>query len=630
MSVAAARSSDLHPVTRYAVDVVDRRIVAGKPVLWQCRKHLDLLEHGEKRNGYYFDEDLASRPQRFFETQLTFVEGEKAREPFMLEDFQAFGLGYIFGWLRDDGFRLVREAWWRMARGNGKSPLASGVGLYCTGWDGFYGADGRFHVEERAQCFTAACKLEQTRAVMDTADLQVKGSPSKRLKARLEAIGGKHVTRIVDHETHSFFRALGRDSHTEDSWNPSLAIFDEVHAYGDAGMWNVFASAMVKRRQHLIFAITTAGFGGPNSFGMQQDAVFRRLIDPASRQTNDRVFVYIAEHDARVRCTECKGAGRGCEACDERGFTGHDPLTDERCWVMSNPNLGVSVQIDGLRARVEEAKIDKRKESDVRVKNFNEWQLAGDRAISEEAWDATGRACPLPGEAELKLRPCFMGLDLASTRDLNALDLYWPACGPWKTHVLKAWFWISKDSIPERKKRDGLDYQPWVNDGWIEATELPGGFTDQECIFRKAIELQAVYTIRKVGADRKFGEGLLPRLAQKGFEVERISQTHTRLAVPWQTFEKSIGQQTLAHGGNPVLREHAKSVVLVRDVDGLEIPQKGATVENIDGVAAALNAMCVSLTVPYEGPPAKIEHHKIPRPRGPAGMSIHSAFKVTR
>lgn len=637
MSVAAARSSDLHPTTQYAVDVVDGRIVTGLPVLWACQRHLDDLEHGEKRAGFYFDEGVADRILTFFATRLRFVEGERSRQPFELEPWQQFILGSIFGWMREDGFRRFLEAWIRVASGNGKSPIAAGVALYCIGWDGHYDLNtGEWCGEMRAQNFTAATKLEQARIILSLAALMAEESPKLdgRRGGRLSVVGGKAINRIIDPETHSYLRALGRDSKTEHGWNPLLVCFDEVHSYGHRGMWDVLAKATVKRKQSLLFGITTAGDGGPLSFGYQQNEHYRRIIDPKSGVKDDRAFVYIAEMLARSKCLKCRGEGkdeegRECKRCGGRGWLGDD-YRDERNWIKANPNLGVSVQVDGLRNLVEKAQIDKKREPSLLVYNFNQDQASGEREIPLEDWDATGELNPVPSAAELKLRPCFGGLDLASNQDLNAFDLYFPICGPWKVAVLLSWFWVAEETVPVRRQADGMDYQPWIDSGAIRVT--PGKFTDYEVIYKAIVEeIAPQYSIRAVGADRKFGDKLLPDLEKAGMTVDRIAQSFANLGVPWQLFTRLIGTMKLAHGGQVVMRWCAGNVVTKRDADDIKIPSKEKSAEKIDGVAAALNAIYMAAHTEFEvGPPAKIEHHAIPRQRGPAGVTIHQAFKTAR
>jgi phage terminase large subunit-like protein len=612
----AKRKPDLHPVTQYAVDVVDGRIVAGKPVIWAAQRHLDDLEHGEKRAGLWFDEAAADHIFRFFGL-LRFVEGSRAGQAFELELWQKFILGNIFGWMRDDGLRRFGEAWIEVGRGNGKSPMASGIGLYCLGFEG----------EEGAQCFTLATKREQARIIHRT---------GIRLRDKSPALRGRFLKlrdRLVHEPTGSTFVPLGRDSDTEDGWNPYCALADEVHAWKTGELWDVVASGMVKRDQPFLGGFTTAGYN-LSGFGHHQHEYYLRLMDPESKLTNDRVFVYIAMLNPRVECSACKGSAKKrrtkCEVCDGRGFFGDDPY-DERNWVKANPNLGVSVKLggpSGLRARAEQAKQDKRIETDFFVKNLNIWGRGESRALSLEAWDACGRACPMPPETELRQRPCYMGLDLSSSKDLTALALYWPKLR-WRSAAVKVWTWLPRLRWEDAWRSKRVDYRPWIDAGWITTTARGRGlFIDHEAIRTAARKLAQRYLVKAVGADPKYAEWILPRLEEDGLKVSRLVQSFANLTGPWLDFERLIGEQGLAHGGNPVLRFAVGNVVLRRGGEGDLMPSKATSHGRIDPVAGTLNAMRVAVLAPDEsGPALPPTVHPLPKRMGGGKREIYTVFE---
>src|SRR5690606_9729549 len=117
------------PVRAYAEAVTKGEIVAGPHVRASCARHLRDLEEGEAR-GLYWDQDAADRALGFFPDVLRLSEGQFEGLPFNLHPAQAFIVGSIFGWKRSDGTRRFRRAYIEQGKGNGKSPLAGGIGLY--------------------------------------------------------------------------------------------------------------------------------------------------------------------------------------------------------------------------------------------------------------------------------------------------------------------------------------------------------------------------------------------------------------------------------------------------------------------------------------------------------------------
>lgn len=116
----------LHPVTRYAADVIAGRIVAGKYVILACKRHMgDLERQGTDEFPYVFDEEKANKVFRFAEKYCRHIEDGltvKKGDPIILDDFLQFIIGSVFGWVhKDTGLRRFRKVYEQVARKNSKS-----------------------------------------------------------------------------------------------------------------------------------------------------------------------------------------------------------------------------------------------------------------------------------------------------------------------------------------------------------------------------------------------------------------------------------------------------------------------------------------------------------------------------
>lgn len=617
-----AHRQSYDPTTAYAVDVVDGRVVAGKPVFWSALRHLEDLERGAER-GLYFDPDAAQDVFDFFGL-LRHFEGELALgegQPIHLESWEQFILGNTFAWKREDGTRRFREAWIRVARKNGKSLIAAGVGLYLLVADG----------EPGAQVYTAATKREQARIIHRAAVAMWDKSPS--LKRKVEAFRD----RLVMPSTRSFFTALGKDSKTEDGLNPHGATIDEVHAHADAGLWNVIKSGMGARRQPLIFGVTTAGFG-VNTFGQQQDAYYRQVVEPGSGVDNDAAFVYIAELEPKSDCGTCrksgKVAGKKCSACEGRGYLGDDPY-DEGTWIKANPCLGVSVRWDTMREDAHLAKSQPSYEPEFLAKRLNLWVQVEKRWISVEQWDAAGKrggADKLTRE-DLKGRPCFAGLDLATTTDTCAFVRYFPPTAQHPIAAMLADFWVPKDRIAERWKKDRIDYQSWVDGGYLRA--VPGSSIDQTVLYADLLELAKEFPIQMLYYDPRDAQMLATLLEGAGWRLEKFGQGYAQYNAPTKELEAIVFDRPLAHFNHPILRAHVTNIVLARNIDGDVMPSKGKSPEKTDGGCAGIMGIAAAGTHPVAVglPPV---HHVVRPPgsqqrggpgRGGGSRQIFRAFK---
>ena len=171
------------PVTAYAWDVVNNKIITGGLVKLACERHFRDLAN-QKKTGYVWRPDVALEAIEFAQ-YCRHSKGEWAGQRVKLEPWQEFVHGSAFGWLRKDGLRRFRVVYEEIARKNGKSLIASVVALKCLVADGEPGAD----------VFSAATKKDQARIVFDEARRTVLHSEDlQKLVSVLPALagGGQH------------------------------------------------------------------------------------------------------------------------------------------------------------------------------------------------------------------------------------------------------------------------------------------------------------------------------------------------------------------------------------------------------------------------------------------------------
>jgi phage terminase large subunit-like protein len=241
-----ASSSDR--TSDYARAVVAGDVVAGPHVRNACRRHLDDLDRGSDR-GIWFDVEAADEGCQFFECVLYLSEGQFEDLPFRLHPSQSFIVGSLFGWKREDGARRFRRAYIEQGKGNGKSPLAAGIGLKGLAADG----------EAGAQIYSAAAKREQANILFADAVKMVKKSPS--LSRRLQLSGGEgREFNIAHHPSGSFFRPVSRDTgKTGSGPRPYFVLADEVHELPDRRTIETLERGFKFRREPLLFMITNSG-----------------------------------------------------------------------------------------------------------------------------------------------------------------------------------------------------------------------------------------------------------------------------------------------------------------------------------------------------------------------------------
>jgi phage terminase large subunit-like protein len=542
--VRGRKPRNLHP---YAWAVLKGRLVVGELVRLACLR--SWKDHREARDrGLHFDAGRAEHAVAFFPF-LKHSKGEWVGQSFELAPWQEFIIWETFGWYRADGTRRFRAVHTEVARKNGKTTIAAGIGLYLLEADG----------EPGAEVYTAATKRDQAAIMHEEAVRMVKRSPG--LTTRLETFRRN----ISNPSTDSKYEPLGADSKTQDGLNVHGALVDELHAHPTGALYEVLETATGARRSPLIFTITTAG-SDQTSFCYARREYAVAVLEGVFE--DDALFAYIATLDEG------------------------DDWRDADVWIKANPNLGISVKPESLAEQIAEATRSPRKESAVRRYRLNQWIRATTRWLSLEAWDeCAGDA--LPGELELALagRVAYGGLDLASTSDVAAFVLIFPPADGSDLWPVVCRFWIPEEDLEGRAERTRVPYDVWNREGWLETT--PGNVTDYRMIRSDISELAERYEIRSIGFDRWNATETTSELLDEGFAMVEHPQNFPSMSPPMKELERMVLSRKILHGAHPVLRWMAANLE-VREHDGAIRPVKPShkmSHQKIDGMVALIMAL---------------------------------------
>lgn len=527
---------------RYAEQVIAGEIVACKWVRLACERHMRDLEDGGER-GLRFDEVAAQHAIDFYRW-LKHSKGEWAGRTVELEPWQQFIVWVLFGWLRADGTRRFRTAYEEVARKNGKSTAAAGVGLYLLVADG----------EPGAEIYTAATKRDQARITHGEATRMVKASPALR----------KRVTAFKDNlhipATASKFEPLGKDTDTLDGLNVHGAIVDELHAHPNREMYDILDTATGSRRQPLIFMITTAGYD-------------RRSICWQMHEYTEKVLQGVIEDDSFFGVIFTLDEG--------------DDWEDERNWIKANPNLDVSVKLDDLQRQATRAKgMPTSLNAFLRLR-LNVWTQAETKWTPTDHWRQCGKAVDAEG---LRGRTCYGGLDLSSTMDITAFVLVFPPESDADDYRVLCRFWVPEDAMRERSKRDRVPYDAWVRQGFITTT--PGAVIDYDYIFEQIVQDAAAFDMQELAYDRWNASQLIADLdKERVTTLVQFGQGFASMNAPMKDLAKLIVEHRIAHGNNPVLTWMADNLVAAQDPAGNIKPDKAKSTEKIDGMVALIMAL---------------------------------------
>lgn len=527
---------------QYAADVVAKRIVVGNLVRLACER----FQNDDERQGseafpFYLDATAATRACAFIEA-LPHVKGKWARdrEKLVLQPWQVFFVVNLFGWLReDDDRRRFRKASLYVARKNGKSPLAAGIGLYCLTLDD----------EPGSEVYCGATTEQQAWEVFRPA----KQMAEKESELRTELGVQVNAKSLSVTETGSRFVPLvGKPG---DGAGPHLAIIDEYHEHLDSSQYDTMLTGMAAREQPILLVISTAG---ETTEGPCRDdwRTCEMIMEGKIRDDEHLCLVYSLDLE--------------------------DDWADAKTLPKANPNIGVSVSEEFLLSRLKEAVENARHQQRFRIKHCNQWVGAKNAYFNVRAWQ--GLARPRTPE-ELRGRSCYVGVDLAAKHDLAAVQYAFPpdGDGPWYT--------FGRYYIPEAatQGKDKAHLAAWVEDGFITVHE--GVLLDYSRIEADILGDAERFRILELGFDQWQATQLITGLMGEGVTCIQIPQTTTHLSQPMKDLYGYIESGRMEHDGNPCMEWMIGNVVAKEDAKENVFPTKERPEAKIDGPVALINAM---------------------------------------
>lgn len=559
-------ASDYVKVARkYADDVLKGRVSACKWVKAAAQRQKDDLKQWAKKGSVFsFDKEKAAKVCRFIEN-LTHIKGPLAGCKIQLEPWQVFILTTAFGWVTPAGTRRFRRIYIEVPRGNGKSALSSGVGLYMLCADG----------EGGAECYSLATTRQQARIVFG--DAQSMARANKGLLARFGASVTAHNIHIL--KTASKFEALSSEGSTLDGLNTHIGIIDELHAHKTRAVYDVVETSIGKRTQSMVWVITTSGSDRAGICYEVRGFVSKILNSTLMRHDG---LGYKVEGDAAVDESQF-GIIYTLDDEDER-FT-------EASLIKANPNWGVSVRPEVVLSLMQKAMQMPSAMNNFLTKHLDVWVNASVAWMDMRAWDRC--ADPSLSLDDFEGEDCHLGLDLATRNDICAKVRIFERVIEEKKH----YYLFGDYFLPESAITDGRNsqYSGWVRSGHL--IETSGDVTDYDVVGASIRDDAARFNVREIGFDEWNASHLANTLTEEGMLMVAMRQGARTLSEPMKHFEELVMDGRLHHDGNPALTWMISNTLAKRDESDNIKPIKERYENKIDAVVASIMALGRAMSI---------------------------------
>lgn len=128
------------------------------------------------------------------------------------------------------------------------------------------------------------------------------------------------------------------------------------------------------------------------------------------------------------------------------------------------------------------------------TKNVNLWVDAELTWIFDDAWmRCVGQTDPV----SLRGCDCWGGLDLSNVGDVTAFVLLFHENDRFQ---LLPFFWIPEDKTLEKVKKENINYDKWVAEGYVTVT--PGNVVDYDFVKADILRVTAGYNLKSISYDR--------------------------------------------------------------------------------------------------------------------------------
>lgn len=540
--------ADYNPILEYWQQIESGKEVVSDKIYRTYKKIVYDLNNSSE---YFYSPARANHFIEFVENYCRHSKGKLGGQFVKLELWEKALGATIFGFIDIEGYRKYREAILIVGKKNGKSLIASCIGLYLQVGDN----------EPGPEVYATATKRDQAKIIWGEAKRMVRKSPV--LKKRIKTL----VAELISDFNDGIFKPLASDSDTLDGLNVHGALMDEIHQWKNGkALYNIIADGVTAREQPLVFITSTAGTIREDLYDQKYDEserVINGYFDDNGYK-DEHFIAFIYELDNRKE------------------------WTDPKCWRKANPGLGTIKNEKTLAA-----KVDKAKDNPLMVKNLvcKEFNI---RETSSEAW-LTFEQLNNTEKFDLKaLRPRYGigGADLSSTTDLTAAKVIFMVTGDSRIYVMQM-YWIPADLLEKRTEEDKIPYDIWHENGLLRVSE--GNKIHPKDVTKWFLEIRNEHGIYLpwIGYDGWSAEYWVDEMCGYfGKEaMDKVIQGKKTLSAPMKSLGADLESKVIVYNNNPVDKWCLSNTSIEVDKNNNIQPVKTSNQRRrIDGTAALLNA----------------------------------------
>lgn len=546
-------SDTYNPILEYCEQIEKGKVTVSLKVKKTYKKLKQDIKN--KKSEWYYSPARANHIIEFAENYCRHSKGKQGGKRIVLELWEKAALAAVFGFINNDGIRKYQKAVLIVAKKNGKSLLASIIGLYLQIGDS----------EPGPEVYAVATKKDQAKIIWQESKSMVRKSPTlrKRIKPLTHELDSREFNDGI-------FKPLASDTDTLDGLNVHGVLMDEFHQWKNGkALYDIMADGITAREQPLIFMCSTAGTIREDIYDIIYEEAELTINGYELKEgyKDERALYLIYEIDSRAE------------------------WIDEKCWQKANPGLGTIKNYRTLKERVERAKENSALVKNLICKEFNV------RETSTEAWLSFEELNNTTKFDLEKLKPKYGigGSDLSSTTDLTCATIIFMVPDDQNIYVIQMYF-LPEDLLEKRTNEDKIPYDKWHKQGLLRLTQgNKVHYRDVKKWFVEMTEICDIY-IPFHGYDAwsstYYVEDMKDYYGKTA--MEEVYQGKKTLSSPMKSLGADLKAKKIVYNNNPILKWCLSNVTVDRDKNDNIQPVKGSNSrKRIDGFASLLDAYVV-------------------------------------
>lgn len=471
--------------------------------------------------------------------------GTKGLTRYKLTPVQLFQFANIFGFYKDNGKRVTRDALLFVPRKFSKTTSVAAIAIY----DLLFG-------DKNAQSYVAANSYDQAKICFNVIREILKAHDKKLRHFKIN----REIVSNLQRGHPSFARCLASDPDNLDGLMASVVIVDEYSQADSAALKNVLTSSMGTRENPLTIMITTAS-EKLNSPCVELLQAYKAILK--GKLENDSVFAHIFEPDV------------------------DDAEDDIETWKKVQPHFGITVQSDYYEEEYKKALLTSDDMLTFRTKLLNIFVQN-----TAKQWFSQDEIAALTKDIDIekldKRYDCMVAVDLSVFDDFSTVtyNLYNKDTRTFHTHTD---FYLPTDTLKDHPNKD--IYQKWADEGHLIL--IPGNVIDYGLIANDIIRRDKHLLIVNIGYDpyksMEFVNLLAASIGDAAANVIKpVKQTYGTFTSPVETFEYAVKTKTISFNKNPMVWYCFGNAMLDEDRLGNKKPIKRTANEKIDATITNL------------------------------------------